>query len=70
MLALAKDSIPLPRNIRVLCIGQLPMQIPRARNEKSMPDADISAVVENLGARYPGLNKVTWISFKFSIRSD
>ncbi|KAJ7930123.1 hypothetical protein B0H13DRAFT_1859250 [Mycena leptocephala] len=57
MLALANDSIPLPRNIRVLCIGQLPMQIPRARNEKSMPDADISAVVEKLGARYPGLNK-------------
>ncbi|KAJ7437806.1 hypothetical protein B0H11DRAFT_597863 [Mycena galericulata] len=54
LLSLANDSVPLPRNVRYLGIGQ----IPRARNEKSMSDADVSFVVEKLGNRYPGLSKV------------
>ncbi|KAJ7490245.1 hypothetical protein B0H11DRAFT_2277997 [Mycena galericulata] len=49
--SLAKDLMPLPRNLRRLGVGQ----IPRAPNEKSMSDANISAVVEQLGVLYPGL---------------
>ncbi|KAJ6466694.1 hypothetical protein C8R47DRAFT_35847 [Mycena vitilis] len=52
--SLANDSIPLPRNIRTFCIGQ----IPRCSRDKSMTDADITTVIEKLGARYPGLKKV------------
>ncbi|KAJ7129324.1 hypothetical protein C8R44DRAFT_776523 [Mycena epipterygia] len=54
MSSLGNDCIPLPRNLRCLGIGQ----IPRAFNEKYMSDADISSVVEKLGARYPRLSKV------------
>ncbi|KAJ7752845.1 hypothetical protein DFH07DRAFT_825177 [Mycena maculata] len=54
LVSLGNDSLPLPRNIRYLGIAQ----IPRAPNEKTMSDADISSVVEKLGARYAGLRKV------------
>ncbi|KAJ7167557.1 hypothetical protein C8R46DRAFT_1093398 [Mycena filopes] len=51
----ADDRTPLPRKIRCLVISQ----IPRAPHEKSVPNDELVSVVESLGARYLGLNKVT-----------
>ncbi|KAJ6515506.1 hypothetical protein C8R45DRAFT_1205749 [Mycena sanguinolenta] len=55
--ALGNDLIPLPRNIRELYIGTLPSIFPSSK-EITMPDTEMSFVVEKLGARYPGLKKV------------
>ncbi|KAF7355645.1 F-box domain-containing protein [Mycena sanguinolenta] len=57
ILALGNDLIPLPRNIRELYIGTLPIIFPGSK-EMSMPDSEMSFVVEKLGSRYPGLKKV------------
>ncbi|KAJ6539706.1 hypothetical protein B0H19DRAFT_1269989 [Mycena capillaripes] len=64
ILSLGNDSIPLPRHIRTLCVGQVPVSM--HFKEKSMPDADVSSVVEKLGARYPKLNKVT-VGFPYRV---
>ncbi|KAJ6572592.1 hypothetical protein B0H10DRAFT_2106689 [Mycena sp. CBHHK59/15] len=54
MLSLGNDTTPLPRNIRHLAIGQMHETL----DVKAMSDADVSAIVEKLGARYPGLRQV------------
>ncbi|KAJ7044655.1 hypothetical protein C8F04DRAFT_1069076 [Mycena alexandri] len=53
MRSLANDTTPLPRNIRHLGIALVP-----SAGGAAMPDADVSPVVEELGALYPALRKV------------
>ncbi|KAF8213908.1 hypothetical protein K438DRAFT_1802511 [Mycena galopus ATCC 62051] len=60
MAALGNDLIALPRSIQVLSIGLVAKTYSPSSKEESLPDAEISSVVEKLGARYPVLRKVVF----------